>query len=540
MEFLWLSQPFLVTAAIVTAVALLVSSAALLRRKSRPRRRYHPVAGTIFHQVIHFPRLYDYHTELSRRLKSFRISTAPFRSDVYTSDPVVVEYILNSNFRNYGKGALNHDIFEELLGDGIFAVDGGKWRHQRKLASYEFSRRSLREHSCAVFRKNAAKLAETISLAARSRQAVEIQDLFMKSAMDSIFEIAFGVELNCLQEYSAEENRRFVTAVDEANLQTNWRYFNPFWKIMRFFGIGSEAALKDNIRVIDEFVYKLIRHKIARLSGRSRSGIESDDPHDQSSASKVAGEEDLLSRFMVEGETDPKTMNIPFLRDIALSFLIAGKDTTAGTLSWFFAMLCRHPSVEEKVVREIDEAVEADETATFQDFAESIGEESLNKMHYLHAALTETLRLYPAVGIDGKVCFSDDTLPDGFNIQAGESISFQAYPMGRMEYIWGPDAEAFRPERWLDANGNFCAQSPYKFTAFQAGPRICLGKEFAYRQMKIFTAVLLRHFVFQLRNEEEILSYKMSLTLLVDGGLYLCASRRRGQRGASAMEADET
>lgn len=68
---------------------------------------------------------------------------------------------------------------------------------------------------------------------------------------------------------------------------------------------------------------------------------------------------------------------------------------------------------------------------------------------------------------DAKVCFSDDTLPDGYDVRRGQVITYQPYAMGRMEYLWGEDAEAFRPERWLDANGAFCPQSPFKFTAFQ-------------------------------------------------------------------------
>lgn len=104
-------------------------------------------------------------------------------------------------------------------------------------------------------------------------------------------------------------------------------------------------------------------------------------------------------------------------------------------------------------------------------------------------------------------------------------MSYMTYAMGRMTYIWGKDAEEFWPERWL-RNGIFRSESPFKFTAFhvshilcfpskidmvivifslvlyvlinffflaryQAGPRMCLGKEFAYRQMKISAAVLL-------------------------------------------------
>ncbi|PRQ59915.1 putative abieta-7,13-dien-18-ol hydroxylase [Rosa chinensis] len=73
--------------------------------------------------------------------------------------------------------------------------------------------------------------------------------------------------------------------------------------------------------------------------------------------------------------------------------------------------------------------------------------------------------------------------------------------MGRMKFLWGDDAEEFRPERWLDHKGLFEQESPFKFTAFQAGPRICLGKEFAYRQMKIFSAILLGNYIFKMSAE---------------------------------------
>uniref|UniRef100_A0A1D1ZIL6 Cytochrome P450 704C1 n=1 Tax=Anthurium amnicola TaxID=1678845 RepID=A0A1D1ZIL6_9ARAE len=510
MEFL--QQPplqlLLATAVVVvTAAALLLSSAALVRRNRKPGRRYHPVVGTIVHQFFWFRRLYDYHTQLSRRHKTFRILVAPFQSEVYTNDPAVIEHILRANFHNYGKGDYNYEIMRDLLGDGIFAVDGGKWRHQRKRASYEFSARSLRETSDPVFKKNAARLALAISQAAASHQAIEIQDWFIKSTMDSIFEVTFGIELNCLQG-SSEENRKFVRAFDKSNLLINWRYMNPFWKLMRFFNIGSEGTFKDDVRVIDDFVYKLIHSKIARMSNQR---------NDES----YVGKEDIISRFLLESERDLKTLNHQYLRDIALSFVLAGKDTTSGTLAWFFYMLCKHPSVQERIAEEVKEAVGTGESTTLEEFAASITDESLEKMQYLHAALTETLRLYPAVPMDIKLCFSDDTLPDGFEIRGGESIIFQPYIMGRMKYIWGEDAEVFQPERWLDANGIFCPESPFKFTAFQGGPRICLGKEFAYRQMKIFAAVLLRFFIFKLRNEKEAVNYQMTLTLYVDQGLHL-------------------
>ena len=108
--------------------------------------------------------------------------------------------------------------------------------------------------------------------------------------------------------------------------------------------------------------------------------------------------EDILSRFLQVTETDPK-----YLRDIILNFVIAGKDTTAATLSWFIYMLCKHPALQEKVAQEVKEATDIKENTDFTKLAGSISEEALEKMHYLHAAITETLRLYPAVPVVNNI-----------------------------------------------------------------------------------------------------------------------------------------
>lgn len=107
----------------------------------------------------------------------------------------------------------------------------------------------------------------------------------------------------------------------------------------------------------------------------------------------------MVSRLLALKETDPK-----YLRDIILNFIIAGRDTTAATLSWFLYMLCKHPHVQEKIVHEVREATKLKNTCNFDEIADSLTEEALQEMHYLHAALTETLRLYPAVPVVMKLC----------------------------------------------------------------------------------------------------------------------------------------
>ncbi|XP_074570864.1 cytochrome P450 704C1-like [Curcuma longa] len=491
------------------AFALLRGSSSSSSSKEKKQKQYAPAVGTILHQIANIRRIYDYHTELSRKHKTFRF-LSPFCQYIYTADPIVVEYLLKTNFQNYGKGWLHYENLKDLFGDGIFSVDGDNWRRQRKLASYAFSTKALRDFSSAIFRKNASKLAHVVSSSAKSNDKFDVQHLLMKSTMDSIFRIGLGVELNC-SDSSDQGGNEFAKSFDAANEMLILRYVNPLWKVMRYLNIGSEAKLREKIKSVDEYVYRLISIRIEQTSE-----TENEEQN-----------EDILSRFIDERKKDPQSISLQFLRDIMLNFVLAGKDSTAGTLAWFFYLICKNPSVQEKIHKELMEVTEAAEPAAdFDVFAGTISEDSLNKMQYLHAALTETLRLFPPGPVDSKVCFSDDTLPGGYTVRKDDVVFYQPYPMGRMEYLWGVDAEAFRPERWLNDDGIFQPESPYKFTAFQAGPRLCLGKEFAYRQMKIFAAVLLRFFEFKLSEEGKVARFKASMTLLIDGGLFLEARRR--------------
>ncbi|KNA12205.1 hypothetical protein SOVF_127210 [Spinacia oleracea] len=478
-------------------------------RKNGERKKFHPIGGTMIHQLLNFKKLHHYMTRLAAKHKTYRLLT-PFRNEIYTSDPANVEFILKTNFDNYGKGGYNYDNLSDLLGDGIFAVDGEKWRTQRKISSYEFSTRMLRDYSSKIFRKNVVKLADIIADAANSNQIMDIQELFMKSTLDSIFKVAFGVELDSMCG-SNEQGRKFSHAFDDASALSLYRYVDIFWKIKKYLNIGAEAELKKNIKIIDDFVYKLISNKVELMKSSETNFSEMQIKKD-----------DILSRFLEHSNTDFK-----YLRDIILNFVIAGKDTTAATLSWFIYMLCKHQDVQEKVAEEVRKVTNMEGGRYYSEFAASLTDESLERMQYLHAALTETLRLYPAVPVDAKICFSDDTLPDGYSVNKGDMVAYQPYAMGRMKFIWGDDAEDFLPERWLNEDGIFQPASPFKFTAFQAGPRICLGKEFAYRQMKIFSAVLLSSFIFKLSDEESTVNYRTMINLHVDGGLHIRALHRK-------------
>ncbi|KAL6123314.1 hypothetical protein ACLB2K_075836 [Fragaria x ananassa] len=480
------------------ALTLAVTLAMLLIRHRNEslcekKTRYHPVAGTALNQLINFPRLHHYMTELACKYTTYRLLHL-CRSAVYTVDPANVEYMLKTNFVNYGKGLYLHSILSDVLGDGIFAVDGAKWRHQRKALSSEFSSKMLRDFSSAVFKLGAVKLSRVI---ATCDQAIDIQDLLMKSSLDSIVKILLGIELDSLCGTN-EEGNRFSKAFDQANETALLRIIDIFWKIKRFLNIGREAALKENSIVIDQFVYNLIKSKIGII-------------HHLEDKQSLITKRDFVSRLLELNETDPK-----YLRDMVLSFMVAGKDSLAVTPSWFLYMMCKHLHIQEKIAQEVREVINLKDHSSVDELAACLTDEALKKMQYLHAALAETIRLYPAVPMDAKMCFSDDTWPDGFSIRKGDMVIYQPYAMGRMKFLWGDDAEEFRPERWLDKNGQFQDESPFKFTAFQAGPRICPGQEHAYMYMKIFAAVLLGSYMFKLADEKKVVNYKtMSKHLLL-------------------------
>ncbi|CAN6718729.1 unnamed protein product [Malus baccata var. baccata] len=145
--------------------------------------------------------------------------------------------------------------------------------------------------------------------------------------------------------------------------------------------------------------------------------------------------------------------------------------------------------------------------------------EEVDRLTYLKAALSETLRLYPSVPQDSKHTINDDVLPSGTFVPAGSSVTYSIYGIGRMKFIWGEDCLEFKPERWLSLDGKKMeVQDSYKFVSFNAGPRICLGKDLAYLQMKsIAAAVLLRHRLVVVPGHR--VEQKMSLTLFMKYGL---------------------
>lgn len=118
----------------------------------------------------------------------------------------------------------------------------------------------------------------------------------------------------------------------------------------------------------------------------------------------------------------------------------------------------------------------------------------------------------------------NDKFPDGTRLKKGTKVVYAIYAMGRMEGIWGKDCREFKPERWL-RDHRFMSESAYKFTAFNGGPRLCLGKDFAYYQMKFVAAsILYRYRVVVVKNHPVV--PKMALTMYMKYGLKVVLQKR--------------
>jgi len=135
-----------------------------------------------------------------------------------------------------------------------------------------------------------------------------------------------------------------------------------------------------------------------------------------------------------------------FLQHIVLNFILAGWDTSFVALRWFFWLISLNPRVEEMILVEICSILmETRGIDTTQWTDKPLGFEEVDRLIYLKAALSESLRLYPSVPEDSKYVVNDDVLPDGTFVPASSSITYAIYSIRRMKSIWGEGCLEFKP-----------------------------------------------------------------------------------------------
>ncbi|KAJ3703565.1 hypothetical protein LUZ61_007270 [Rhynchospora tenuis] len=434
-----------------------------------------------------FTNLSDWYTHLLKESAAGTVHIHVLGTTI-TANPANVEHMLKTRFENYPKGKQFSSILGDFLGHGIFNSDGDIWRFQRKMASLELGSVSVRSYAFKIVSTeiNDRLIPFLESISGRNDSGiVDIQDLFRRFAFDTICKISFGLDPGCVDLNLPMSD--FANAFDTASRLSAVRATTTapiVWKLKRFLNVGSEKELKHAIQMVDNLAQAVIRER--RKIGFSTG-------------------HDLLSRFMgaIQEQVDDK-----FLRDIVVSFLLAGRDTVASGLTTFYLLLSQNPAVAAAIREEIEINKKDDDLCPGQ----------LQNMHYVHAALYESLRLYPPVQFDSKFSAEDDVLPDGTFIQKGTRVMYHPYAMGRMESIWGEDCLEFKPERWL-CDGVFTPESLFKYPVFQAGPRVCLGKELSIMEMKTVIVAIMHRFNIEVLMSKEKPQFALGLTASIKGGV---------------------
>lgn len=224
---------------------------------------------------------------------------------------------------------------------------------------------------------------------------------------------------------------------------------------------------------------------------------------------RIKDRTDLLAQFinLEEGET-PLTREE--LLDTILNSVIAGRDTTACTLSWACYILCTNPEIQDQLHEEIVEKL-GENDPSWEDL-------NAKNMPYLNGLLYETFRLYPPVPFDYKLALVDlEYEIDGIKyfIPKGIRLGFSPYAHGRNPKMY-KDPLKVDPNRWIP----FKAPSAYELPTFQGGDRLCLGREMAIFESKLVLCKVFREFQFKLvPGEAEKIGPSLSATMAVSNSL---------------------
>ncbi|KAF7348800.1 hypothetical protein MVEN_01399700 [Mycena venus] len=492
-----------------------------------------------------------------------------FEDRFFTCEPEHLKIILATEFNSFEKGEDTRVIFEPLLGSGIFSADGELWNFHRKMTRPFFKRDRISDFE--IFDHHSRDAIVAIKQRLREDHPIDFQDLVSRFAMDSSSEFLFGHNARTLaaglpypsshvmspsttntanSNSGAEASRRanaFAAALNLTQTITmNRGALGAAWPLTEFW----HNRIARPMGVVRAFLDPILEDAVARR-GQCAKGSEEKVAGEGEVRSVACGWADLfsfrLTVFLFVFVYSDRTM----LRDEILNISTAGRDTTACLLTFVVYMLTAHPAVLAKLRAEILSTVGPSRAPTPDDFRE---------MKYLRAVLNETLRLYAPVfetdpylpSIDRPVNMRSTTVPvvlpsmtggKPFYLPAKSKVPFSVLVMHRRTDLWGPDALQWDPERFIDERlQKYLTPNPFIFLPFNAGPRICLGQQFAYHEASFFLVRLLQNFsdmalapaaqpVPYIPGDQstdplgwkrsERLAIKSHLTMFIEGGLWV-------------------
>ncbi|KAH7681876.1 Cytochrome P450 E-class group I protein [Dioscorea alata] len=463
-----------------------------------------PVVGMIPYLFTNTRNFHDWLTDVLRASNCTFVFKGPVGVTgdlLLTCDPANVNHVFNVNFTNYPKGGGFSEIFD-VLGNGIFNADHDSWKYQRKKAHALISDKRFRSF-VGITSHNKVKngLIPTLNHLAEGGHDLDLQDVFMRLTFDITCNLIFGIDPGCLA--IGFPTVPFAKALDDAEESLFFRHVTPRkWKWIRY---EKEKKLESAWKTIDHFIAQYVS---LRKHDMMKKTINNNN---------VDAATNLLSSYL-NCELEAGELGFKFdtfLRDTTLNLMVAGRDTTSSGLTWFFWLVAKNPKVEAKIIEELQLKLYHYENSN-----------DTSSLIYLHAALLESLRLYPPVPFEHKGVVRPDILPSGHGVRRRRMLVFSLYAMGRMESIWGKDCMEYRPERWISESGKIKHEPSYKYLVFNCGPRTCLGKDMAFTQMKATAAAIISNFHVEIL-KGHVARPKLSIILHMKDGL-MVRLRKRG------------
>jgi cytochrome P450 len=391
------------------------------------------------------------------------------------SDPALVNEFLVAKQASFRKGrALEGARF--FLGNSLLVSEGEEHARQRRLIQPAFHRGRIAGYARVMAERSrqwtdARREGETLDL------AVEMNRLTLAVVGETLFGSAVEAE--------AEEIAESLTVIIE-NFN---RMLLPFWSLLRKLPTRENRELHQAQERLDTTIYRLIAQR--RSEGRDRG--------------------DLLSMLLAaEDADDPRRRFTDVeIRDQAMTIFLAGHETTATALAWTWHLLARHEPVRARLKAEIDAVLGAERLPELEDTA---------RLPYTTAVFSESMRLYPPVWVVGRRAKHDIVLGE-VEVPARTIVLASQYLLHRDERFW-PDAEEFRPERWLEET----ARPKFSYFPFGGGSRVCIGDGFAWAEGVVMLAVMARRWRFEAVPGHPI-ALNPSVTLRPKHGLKMTAHR---------------
>ncbi len=372
---------------------------------------------------------------------------AESRPIYFVNHPEYVKHVLQDNNHNYCKKNQFNDLLKLIVGEGLLTADGDVWRRRRKLAQPSFHRQKIANFATIMTDATEAVLERWAS-PAQDGTPLDIMAEMQELATLIVGHALFGTDLS--PTYSEEVRQNTLVSMEYLNRCSRRPLSLPVWMPTRM-----NLRFRKAMRLSDNNVFSIINER--RQTGKDTG--------------------DLLSMLLAaRDEETGEGLNDQELRDEVGTFLGAGNETTAVSLTWAWYMLSKHPDVERRLHAELD-AVLGGRTPTVEDVGTLI---------YTRMIIDETMRLYPPAWAMSRGIVDDDEI-GGFCIKKGAVMMLSPYVTHRRPDIWdnpeGFDPERFTPER--------VAERPrYAYFPFGGGPRQCIGNTFALMEAQLVLATV--------------------------------------------------